>query len=117
LLCTELVGRRIALPLAVLYGVMIVASQLLFQIDTLALPFQAIGLTENPISRTLTIVNALIATALIAFAYESSRERAERQIARSEQQLRQHLDNTPLAALTIAPTGMIETWNRSAETL
>ena len=117
LLCTELVGRRIALPLAVLYGVMIVASQILFQIDTLALPFQAIGLTENPISRTLTIVNALIATALIAFAYESSRERAERQIARSEQQLRQHLDNTPLAALTIAPSGMIETWNRSAETL
>lgn len=117
LLCTELVGRRIALPLAVLYGVMIVASQLLFQIDTLALPFQAIGLTENPISRTLTIVNALIATALIAFAYESSRERAERQITRSAQQLRQHLDNTPLAALTIAPTGMIETWNRSAETL
>ena len=117
LLCTELVGRRIALPLAVLYGVMIVASQLLFQIDALALPFQAIGLTENPISRTLTIVNALIATALIAFAYESSRERAERQIARSEQQLRQHLDNTPLAALTIAPSGMIETWNRSAEIL
>ncbi|MCB0151027.1 MAG: response regulator, partial [Caldilineaceae bacterium] len=117
LLCTELVGRRIALPLAVLYGVMIVASQLLFQVDALALPLQAIGLTANPISRTLTIVNALIATALIAFAYESSRERAERQIARSEQQLRQHLDNTPLAALTIAPSGMIQTWNRSAENL
>lgn len=117
LLCAELVGKRITLPLAFLYGVMVTASQILFLQDTLALPFQEVGLTANPISRTLTIVNALIATALIASAYESSRERVERQIARSEQQLRQHLDNTPLAALTIAPSGMIETWNRSAETL
>ncbi|MCB0053868.1 MAG: PAS domain S-box protein, partial [Caldilinea sp.] len=115
LLSAELVGRRIALPLAALYGLMVIGSQFLFQLEGLTLPFQTLGLTANPISRTLTIVNALIATALIAYAYESSRERAERQIARSEQQLRQHLDNTPLAALTIAPTGRITSWNRSAE--
>lgn len=117
LLSTELVGRRIALPLATLYGIMVIVSQLLFQQDASALPFQAIGLTANPISRALTVVNALIATALIATAYDSSRERAEHQIARSEQQLRQHLDNTPLAALTITPSGKITSWNRSAETV
>ncbi len=117
LLSTELVGRRIALPLATLYGIMVIASQFLFQLDNLGLPFQTLGLTANPISRALTVVNALIATALIASAYESSRERAERQIARSNQQIRQHLDNTPLAALTIAPTGRITSWNRSAESI
>ncbi len=117
LLCTELVGRRVSLPLAVLYMGMVVVSQTLFAQEAFGLPLQVPGLEASPISRTLTVINALIATGLIAAAYESSRERAERQIGHSEQQLRQHLDNTPLAALTIAPSGLIISWNRSAEAI
>ena len=117
LLCTELVGRRVSLPLAVLYIGMVLVSQALFAQEAFGLPLQMPGVDASPISRTLTIINALIATGLIAAAYEASRERAERQIGHSEQQLRQHLDNTPLAALTIAPSGVITSWNRSAETI
>ncbi len=111
LLTTFGLGRRWG---AVLVGTLIpVIWQIeLLQINGVSLTTRSLG---NPYALGLSFSLALFMTGVVAWLFEFAHRTAEQRLFASEQKLRLHIQQTPLAVVTSSLDGIVTEWNPGAE--
>ena len=104
-------GRRWG---AVLVGTLIpVLWQVeLLQINGITLASRALN---NPYAFPLSFSLACFMTGVVAWLFEFAHRSAERRLFASEQKLRLHIQQTPLAVVTSSLEGVVTEWNPGAE--
>jgi PAS domain S-box-containing protein len=111
LLTTFGLGRRWG---AVLVGALI---PVIWQIEML----QINGVTlssrtlDNPYALALSFSLAIFLTGIVAWLFEFAHRTAEQRLFASEQKLRLHIQQTPLAVITSSLEGIVTEWNPGAE--
>jgi PAS domain S-box-containing protein len=111
LLATFGLGRRWG---AVLVGVIIpVIWQIeLLQMSGVELSRRTLG---NPLALSLSFSLAVFMTGVVAWLFEFAHRTAEQRLFASEQKLRLHVQQTPLAVITSSREGIVTEWNPGAE--
>jgi PAS domain S-box-containing protein len=111
LLTTFGLGRRWG---AVLVGALMpVIWQIeLLQINGVSLSSRTLG---NPYALAISFSLAIFLTGVVAWLFEFAHRTAEVRLFASEQKLRLHIQQTPLAVITSSLEGIITEWNPGAE--
>jgi PAS domain S-box-containing protein len=111
LLATFGLGRRWG---AVLVGILmpIIWQMELLQINGVVLSTRAMN---NPYSLAISFSIAIFMTGVVAWLFEFAHRTAEQRLFASEQKLRLHIQQTPLAVITTSLDGVVLEWNPGAE--
>lgn len=111
MLATFSMGRRYGAILVGGLGALIVQLEV-WMVQGLALPQNTFS---NPYALSISLSLALVMTGLIAWLFEMTHRAAEQRLYTSEQKLRLHVEQTPLAVVTCSLEGMVTEWNPAAE--
>lgn len=113
LMTTVSLGQRWG---AIVAGILVL---LVWQIESMAdFPLAQIGSgSPNPYALAISFSLAAFMTGIVAWLIEFTHRAAEQRIFASEQKLRLHVEQTPLAVITCALDGVISEWNPGAERL
>lgn len=111
LLTTFGLGRRWG---AVLVGTLMpVIWQIeLLDINNIAIPSRSLG---NPYALAISFSLAMFMTGVVAWLFEFAHRTAELRLFASEQKLRLHIQQTPLAVVSTSLEGIVTEWNPGAE--
>ena len=69
----------------------------------------------NPQGLAVSLSLALFMTGIVAWLFEMTQRFAEQRLYTSEQKLRLHVEQTPLAVITCSQEGLVTEWNPAAE--
>ena len=69
----------------------------------------------NPYALAISSSLALFMTGVVVWLFEFTHRIAEQRLHASEQKLRLHVEQTPLAVMTLTETGVVTEWNPGAE--
>lgn len=72
-------------------------------------------LLGNPQGLAISVSLALFMTGIVAWLFEMTQRFAEQRLFTSEQKLRLHVEQTPLAVITCSLEGLVTEWNPAAE--
>jgi PAS domain S-box-containing protein len=110
-LATFGLGRRWG---AILVGILV---PLIWQIELLQ--YRPLVLSQldfgNPFGLSISLSLALFMTGVIAWLFEFTHRVAEKKLFASEQKLRLHVQQAPLAVVTCSLDGLVTEWNPGAE--
>ena len=84
----------------------------LLQINGITLASRSLS---NPYALALSFSIALFMTGVVAWLFEFAHRTAEQRLFASEQKLRLHIQQTPLAVVTSSLEGVVTEWNPGAE--
>lgn len=114
MLATFSMGRRYGA--IVVGGLVAVVVQLeVWHVRGVLLPQE--DFSSNPYALSISLTLAMVMTGLIAWLFEMTHRAAEQQLFTSEQKLRLHVEQTPLAVVTCSLEGMVTEWNPAAESM
>ncbi len=77
-------------------------------------PYGAVKL-ENPYALAVSASLALFMTGVVTWLFEFTHRMAEQRLQTSEQKLRLHVEQTPLAVIGLTESGVVTEWNPGAE--
>ncbi len=111
LLTTFGLGRRWG---AVLVGALM---PLIWQIELLQINGTTISSRKlgNPYALAISFSLAIFMTGVVAWLFEFAHRTAEHHLFASEQKLRLHIQQTPMAVITSSLEGIVTEWNPGAE--
>ena len=84
----------------------------LLQINGVTLSSRTLG---NPYALAISFSLAIFMTGVVAWLFEFAHRTAEQRLFASEQKLRLHIQQTPLAVITSSLEGIVTEWNPGAE--